>query len=182
MLHLYFNPFPVLETERLTLHNLSSENAGDMFLIRGNPVAMKFIGKPLLKSISDAEQLIEMYRLNVAHHVSINWGITLKSENAGMVGVIGYHRVEKENFRAEIGYVLHPNQWYKGIMNEALTCVLNYGFNDLGLHSVEARVNPENHQSSKILLKNGFVKEAYFKESYFSEGQFLDTEVYSLIR
>jgi len=182
MLHLNLNPFPNLETERLTIHELTPENAGDVFLLRSNPIAMKFIGKPLLQSVDDAEELIEAYRFNVRKNIAVNWGITLKSENNGLVGTIGFHRIEKEHFRAEIGYILHPDQWYKGIMNEALAKVLNYGFSVLKLHSIEAKVNPDNRQSGKLLQKNGFIKEGYFKQNFYSDGQFYDTEIYSLIR
>ena len=181
MLNVRFDPFPVLETDRLTLHALTQENAGDMFLLRSNVAAMKFIGKPLLTSLYDAERLIDVYMFNLQEKMGITWGITLKSESNGLVGTIGFHKLDKPNFRAEIGYLLHPDQWNKGIMNEAIKSVLNYGFLEMGLHSVEGRIHPENIPSSRILIKNGFLKEAYFKEAFYSEGKFLDTEVYSLL-
>jgi ribosomal-protein-alanine N-acetyltransferase len=49
------------------------------------------------------------------------------------------------------------------------------------LHSIEARINPENTGSSKILTKLAFIKEGYFKENYFYNGAFLDSEIYSLV-
>lgn len=181
MLDCTFNPFPLLETERLQLHALTLENAGDMFLLRGNHLAMKFIGKPVLKSVREAEQLITGYEDHVKSGDGITWGITLKSENVGLIGSIGFHRLEKQNYRAEIGYMLHPDQWKKGYMNEAITKVLEYGFNNMGLHSVEARINPENRNSAQILLKNGFVREGYFKQAFCFESTFYDSEVYSLV-
>jgi ribosomal-protein-alanine N-acetyltransferase len=66
-------------------------------------------------------------------------------------------------------------------MNEALTEVLKFGFQTIGLHSVEANVNPKNAASIKLLIKNGFNREAYFRENYYFNGQFLDSEIYSLI-
>jgi ribosomal-protein-alanine N-acetyltransferase len=69
----------------------------------------------------------------------------------------------------------------KGIMQEALSAVLNYGFELLKLHSVEANVNPNNVSSIKLLERNGFVREAYFKENYYYNNQFLDTAIYSLL-
>jgi ribosomal-protein-alanine N-acetyltransferase len=181
MLDFSFDPFPFLETERLKIHVLTQENAGDMFLLRGNDLVMRFIGKSVLRTISEAQQLIINYEEHLHTKTGITWGITLKSENTGLVGSIGFHRFEKHNFRAEIGYMLHPDQWKKGIMNEAIGKVLEYGFKDLGLHSVEARINPENGNSAAILLKNGFVKEGSFKEAYYFDGTFYDTDVYSLL-
>ena len=66
-------------------------------------------------------------------------------------------------------------------MQEPITVVLEYGFNVMKLHSVEALVNPNNIASIRLLEKNGFIREAYFKENYFYNGRFLDTAVYSLL-
>jgi ribosomal-protein-alanine N-acetyltransferase len=66
-------------------------------------------------------------------------------------------------------------------MNEALTEVLKFGFQTIGLQSVEANVNPKNAASIKLLIKNGFNREAYFRENYYFNGQFLDSAIYSLI-
>jgi ribosomal-protein-alanine N-acetyltransferase len=66
-------------------------------------------------------------------------------------------------------------------MTEAMDIVLDYGFNIMQLHSIEANVDPGNIASIKLLEKNGFVKEAHFKENLFFNGKFLDTVIYSLI-
>ena len=90
--------------------------------------------------------------------------------------------MDSPNYRAEIGYRLHPAQHGKGIMNEALKAVLDYGFNVMNLHSVEANTNPGNKESISLLERNGFIREGYFKENYFYDGKFLDSAVYSLVK
>jgi len=67
-------------------------------------------------------------------------------------------------------------------VSEVVEAIINYGFNTLKFHSIEAHIDPTNVGSEKILQKFNFVKEAYFKENYFFAGQFLDTAVYSLLR
>jgi ribosomal-protein-alanine N-acetyltransferase len=89
--------------------------------------------------------------------------------------------IEKENHRAEIGYALHPAHQGQGLMQEAMTKVLDYGFTQLKLHSVEANVNPDNLTSIKLLEKNNFVREGYFKESFYYNGKYLDAAIYSLL-
>ena len=98
-----------------------------------------------------------------------------------MIGNIALWRIDKAHHRAEIGYILCPEQWGKGIMDEAMKVVLFYAFNEMKLHSIEAQINPHNLQSEKLLQKNGFIKEAHFRENYFYNGRFLDTVVYSLV-
>src|SRR6185295_19509224 len=99
-----------------------------------------------------------------------------------IIGYIGYWRMKKEHYRAEIGYALHPAYWKKGIMKEAILAVLDYGFNTMQLHSVEANINADNNASAGILEATGFIKEAHFKEDFFFDGIFRDTIIYSKLK
>ncbi|GGB77777.1 GNAT family N-acetyltransferase [Dyadobacter sediminis] len=182
MLILNFNPFPVLETSRMRLHALSATaHAEGMYLLRSNTEAMKYIGKPLLGSVAEAREIIDLYNRNLRECIGITWGISLKS-SSDLIGSIGFHKLDIFNHRAEIGYMLHPHHWNKGLMSEAIVKVLDYGFQVMYLHSIEARINPDNELSRKILLKQNFIKEGYFRESYYENRKYLDTEVYSLLR
>jgi ribosomal-protein-alanine N-acetyltransferase len=181
MLELYFDPFPLLETERLVLRKISMSDAADMFAIRSNNEAMKYICRPLLHSISEAQNLIGGFQDGIRSRSNIVWGISIKNQSR-LIGTIGFHRIDKDNLRAEIGYVLDPAYWGQGYASEAVATILDYGFVGLGLHSVEARVDPRNTDSGKVLLKHNFTQEAHFKESLFFDGNFIDVDVYSLIR
>ena len=141
---------------------------------------MKYIDRPRAKSIEDARMLISKMDEALVKNEGITWGITLKPD-LKIIGTIGYWRIMKEHFRAEIGYQLHFDLQGKGIMQEALIKVLDYGFNIMQLHSIEANVNPNNLASIKFLEKNNFIREAYFKENYYFNGQFLDSAIYSFI-
>jgi ribosomal-protein-alanine N-acetyltransferase len=177
MPELMFDPFPVIETERLLLRKVSMDDAEDVFFLRTNEEAMKYINKPKLLSIDDAKELIK--KMNVPDR--IQWGITLHSANK-IIGTIGYHKIEKEHYRAEIGYMLDPQYWNTGLMSEALAKAIDFGFTKMNLHSIEAIINPGNKASRMILKKFNFIKEGYFKENFFFEGKFYDSEVYSLVK
>ena len=64
-------------------------------------------------------------------------------------------------------------------MKEALIKVIEYGFNEMKLHSIEAHINPANSASAGILEATGFIREAYFKEDFYYKGVFSDTAIYS---
>ena len=177
MLELNFDPFPQLETNRLRLRKISLDDADRMLLLRTNEETMRYIHKPKLNSVDDVKELIK--KMNEPDR--IQWGITLKTADA-IIGTIGYHMIIKEHYRAEIGYMLHPEHWNTGIMSEALSSVIDFGFNKMNLHSIEAIINPGNTVSRTILKKFDFIKEAYFKENFFFEGEFFDSEVYSLLK
>jgi len=68
------------------------------------------------------------------------------------------------------------------MVKEAVLKVVDYGFNTLGLHSVEARTSPDNTASNKVLESAGFIQEGYLKESFCFRGVFEDTVIYSKIK
>ncbi len=176
-----FTPFPVLTTERLLLRAITKEDVKDIFAMRSDKSVMKYIGRPLAKTLDDAEKLIEMIQGIVTENKGINYGITIKGSDR-IIGTVGFWNMSKPDGRAEIGYMLHGDFHQKGIMPEALTAVLKYGFEKMNLHSVEARVHPENSPSIRVLLKKGFKKEAHFRQNYFFEGAFLDTVAFGLLK
>ncbi|TDD77358.1 GNAT family N-acetyltransferase [Flavobacterium caseinilyticum] len=180
MLTINFSPFPNLETDRLLLRRVDFNDIKEILALRSNPETMKYIPRPLLKTDEDALEHIAMIDFKIENNEGINWAITLKN-NPKLIGIIGHYRIKPEHYRAEIGYMLLPEYQGKGIISEAMKEVLNYGFNIMKLHSLEAVIDPENHASAKVLEKNGFVKEAHFKEYEFFEGRFLDSVIYSLL-
>ncbi|MFV8335841.1 GNAT family N-acetyltransferase [Flavobacterium sp. RSP29] len=180
MLTINFSPFPNLETERLLLRRVDSNDLKEIFALRSNPETMKYIPRPLLKTDEDALEHIAMIDTKIESNEGINWAITLK-DNPKLIGVIGHYRIKPEHYRAEIGYMLVPEFHGKGIVSEALKEVVTYGFKIMKLHSIEAIIDPENHGSAKVLEKNGFVKEAHLKENEFFEGRFLDSVIYSIL-
>lgn len=180
MLQPNFSPFPLITTERLVLREITTNDANEIFFLRSDKGLLTYLDKAPEKSIDETIAFIGIIKKNQKDNDGILWGITLKESNS-VIGTICYWRMQKEHYRAEIGYILHPAQQGKGIMNEAIKAVIKYGFETMKLHSIEANVNPGNKASMKLLEKNGFVKEAYFRENYYYNGRFIDSAIYSLL-
>lgn len=181
MLTINFHPFKNLETDRLLLRRLNVNDVNEVLELRGNPETMKFIPRPLAKSKEDALEHIALIEEKIVNNIGINWAITLK-DNPKLIGIIGHYKIQPENYRAEIGYMILPEYHGKGIVTEAIKVVVNYGFEDMQLHSIEAIIDPENRASERVLQKSGFVKEAHILENEFYDGKFLDTVIYSLLK
>ncbi len=177
MVNLHFEPFPVLETERLILRKAALTDVADLFSLRTDPKTMKFIPRVHPKTHDD---VLEMMKNMYDENSSINWAITLKPSTK-LIGMIGFYRTQKEHFRSEVGYMISSDYWGIGIATEALGPILDFGFNEIKLHSIEARINPKNIASRGVLLKHQFVKEGYFKDEIFFNNVFEDSEVYSLL-
>ncbi len=177
-----FNPFPELKTERLLLRRITEADAAAVFFLRSDKKILEFIGKEAAVSITEAENFIR----NINHDTDANevilWGIAIAENPSVIIGTICYWRLQKEHYRAEIGYVLHPGYWRRGIMREAILKVLDYGFEQMKLHSIEARIQAENAASAALLENIGFVKEGYLKEEFYFREKFYDTILYSRIQ
>lgn len=180
MLHLEFGDFPTLQTSRLVLRQLEAGDSAAFFKLRSDPVAMRYVDRPLARSEDEIRHLMEQITQNFQNNAAVLWVISQK-EDPAFIGNISFWRIEKENYRTEIGYMLLPEFQGKGLMSEAIRAVLAYGFDTLRFHSVEANVNPENTASIKLLEKAGFVREALFRENYHFNGKFLDSAIYSLL-
>lgn len=180
MLQPNFSPFPTIATSRLLLREVTIADSTELFFLRSDATVLKYLDKEPEKSIEETIAFIKRAKQDLENIDGILWGIVSK-ENNSIIGTISYWRMQKEHYRAEIGYALHPAQQGKGLMDEAMKAVLLYGFETMQLHSVEANVNPANTASINLLEKNGFVKEAHFRENYYHNGKFLDSAIYSLI-
>jgi ribosomal-protein-alanine N-acetyltransferase len=181
IVNLNFRPFPILETKRLLLRRVVNTDLNEMFELRSDTDIMKYIPRPILKNLEEAKEHIASIDAKIESSEGINWGITLKVDDT-LIGVAGTYRIDTENYRAEIGYMIHPSNSGQGLVSEIVKKLINYGFNTMNLHSIEAVIAPENIASAKVLEKNGFVQEGLFKENQYFEGRFLDSVVYSLLR
>lgn len=181
MLQINFHPFKNLETVRLLLRRVSKDDVNEIMELRGNPETMKYIPRPLVKTEEDALHHFKMIDYKIENNEGINWAITFKG-NPKLIGIIGHYRIQPENYRCEIGYMILPEFNGQGIITEAIKVVLEYGFNDLKMHSIEAIIDPRNLASERVLQKNGFVKEAHLLENEFYNGEFIDSVIYSILK
>ena len=179
-MHLNFEPFPKIQTERLRLRRMTHDDANDLFFLRSHHEVMRYIDRPMAKNVDDAIAYIDGMDGHINRNEVINWAITLK-ENNKLIGTVGLFSMEKENFRCELGYLLHPDFQRKGIMTETIKSVLDYAFNILKFHSIMANVNPANDASKLLLTSLGFQQEAYFRQSYYFNGRFIDSAIYCII-
>lgn len=178
---LNFTPFPILESERLRFRKLTDADAPEILELRGSLETMKFIPRPLLVDIEGALAHIKMINDKIDENTDINWAVTEKS-NDKCIGIMGFFRTQPEHFRTELGYMILPQHKGKGYVTEGVNTLLNFAFNELNFHSIEAVIDSRHIASERVLIKNGFTKEAHFKENFYYNNEFTDTVIYSLLK
>ncbi len=176
-----FDPFPILETERLLLRQIITSDADDIFIIRSDANVMRYIPRPIAQTVDDVFPLIAMIEDYLVKGERINWAMELKSTGK-LIGMIGFVHIKEQHFRAEVGYALSAHFHRKGYMLEAIKRIIQYGFEEMNLHSIEAIVDADNVASNALLLHAGFVKEAYFREDFYHNTSFRNSIHYGLLR
>jgi len=156
MIELNLSSFPELITERLSLRQLRMEDAKEIFLLRSDEKVNELIDRVTATSIEDAYQYINKIITAQNNGESVQWVITLK-DDPKLIGTIVYWHIVKEKDEAEVGYELLPQYRGKGIMQEALLKVIEYGFNTLKLKTIVADPKAVNLSSVKLLEKCGFM-------------------------
>jgi ribosomal-protein-alanine N-acetyltransferase len=161
-----FKPFPVLKTVRLTLRQLVSSDVNEIFALRSNGNVNKYLDRKPSKSIDDAKIFIQTINKNIQSNNSIYWAITLNGTDK-LIGTICLFNFSGDNLKAEIGYELLPDFQGKGIMQEAISKVIDFGIQHIGLNSIEAYTHSENQSSTRLLEKFNF------KKNCAGEGNFM---------
>lgn len=172
--------FPTRETSRLLLRELSSEDAGVLHQYWSDLTVTEYMLETF-KTMEQTRNMIELLKSLPDNNLGFRWAITSK-DSGKVFGTCGFHNVRPEHYRAEMGYELGKEYWGQGIMAEALTAILNYGFDTLQYNRIEAFVNFGNKRSVRILEKMGFQLDGLLRNYEFAGGKFLDQYCYSLLK
>ncbi|SDL01388.1 GNAT family N-acetyltransferase [Lacicoccus qingdaonensis] len=89
--------------------------------------------------------------------------------------------IDKDNDNGEIGYILHPEYWGRGIGTKAVHLILEYGFNELKLNRISATTDKRNTGSERVMQKSGMTKEGLLRENIKLKDGYRDTLVYSIL-
>ncbi|MDS0525669.1 GNAT family N-acetyltransferase [Clostridium sp. SHJSY1] len=176
-----FEKFPVIETERLKLRELTKKDSRDVFSILSLEEVTKYYGMHPMKQISQAEKLIEKFKISYEIGNAIRWGIEIKNCNR-IIGTCGFHSWNRRHFRAEIGYELNREFWGLGYGKEAIQAIIKYGFNEMNLERIEAIVYPENKKSEKMLKKMNFTYEGLLRKYAYFRDKHQDLNMFSIIK
>ncbi len=176
-----FQSFPVLKTERLTLREIRVTDADEIFEMRASGRVNQFISRPNMGKLTDSVSLIEKTILAFENKQAIGWAGILR-ENNEIIGTCGFNQIDFNNMRAEIGGELSVDFWGKNIAVEAVKAIVHFGLETLNLHTIEAKVSPNNRGAIFLLEEIGFRKEAHFVDRIFYDNQFSDMAVYTLIK
>lgn len=152
---------PVIETERLVLRRYKESDLDYLYEIITDDRLIRYIKFPKLTKEEELEYIRKCIKEADSSKYE-KWVIELKSEGI-VIGNISVNTINSKNNYCNVGYVIRYNYWDNGYATEALKVVSNYLLNERNYYLVECSCNELNIQSSKVILKAGFIKDGYIK-------------------
>ena len=144
----------ILETDRLILRQLSTDDAAFILELVNEPSFIQNIGDRGVRTLEDARSYI--LRVAISSYEKNGFGLYLvelkdSEESIGMCGLIKRDGLED----VDIGYAFLPRFWLRGYAVEAAAAVKNYARDVLGLRRLVAITDPANQGSIRVLEKIG---------------------------
>ncbi|MFA1738167.1 GNAT family N-acetyltransferase [Lysinibacillus fusiformis] len=176
-----FKDFPKLETERFILRKGTVDDCSDLFELYANENVVKYLPLNLFESVEDAMVEINWYEKIFKEQIGLRWVIE-EAKTKKVIGACGYLNYEKEHNRIEIGYDLKPDYWGQGIMQETLGKIIHFAFTSMEINKIEAKVEPENKASIRLLGKLNFCQEGVLRQHEFEKGKYVDLVLFSILK
>ena len=172
---------PTIDTPRMQLRWLEERDVDALFAVFSHPRVMRYWSSPPLADRAAAGRLLEEIQGNFRSREMFQWGIARRSDDLVM-GTCTLVRPDDRNRRSEVGFALGYEHWGHGYMGEALRALLDFAFNDLNLHRIEADIDPRNMGSIRTVERLGFQKEGLLRERWLVNGETQDSLFYGLLR
>ena len=167
-------------TKRLRLRPFQTTDAEAVHRLAGSQdvAAGTFLPHPMDRQA--AQDWVTERLKDQAAGTGVTFAITLL-ENGELIGSIGMELVLAHE-QGRLTYWLGRDYWNQGYGTEAVTALVEYGFNSLKLHRIYAPHFHTNPASGRVLQKVGMTHEGRLREHYLRFGQRVDVELYGMIR
>ncbi|WP_057912899.1 GNAT family N-acetyltransferase [Peribacillus muralis] len=176
-----YGALPAIESKRLVMRKITMEDAEDMFAYTSIPEVSRFVTWEAHRSLSDTKDFIQQVMQSYEDQKIAPWGIQHK-ESGKLIGTIDYVTWQVNHNSAEIGYVLAPEYWGKGLITEAVREILTFGFEHMNLVRIQARCFVDNLGSERVMQKAGMSFEGIVRKGMFVKGKHVDLKTYSIIK
>ena len=163
---------PLLSGEAITLRELKLSDAPTLLAMLSTEEVSRFVSPPPT-TVEGYERFIEWTQRKREAGELVCFGIVPRGMSAA-VGIIQVRALDKRFDSAEWGFALGSPFWGNGMFIEGAEAVLDFAFNEIGVHRMEARCVVQNGRGNGALAKLGAVTEMRLPRSFEKNGTFYD--------
>jgi RimJ/RimL family protein N-acetyltransferase len=144
----------VIETDRLNLRWLSTDDSEFILELLNVPSFLRFIGDKGVRTLDDAREYILNGPVDMYNRLGFGLYLTELKESGAPIGLCGL--IKRDSLEdVDIGFAFLPKFWARGYAYESAAAVMAYGKTVLGLKRIVAITSPNNYASGKLLEKLG---------------------------
>jgi len=171
----------ILKSERLILREINANDLDFIHQLHSLPEVDEYntLGIPENKLVT--EKLLLGWLEALAQLPRNRFIFLIENNNQAPIGLLGLNNGKPNYAKAEIWYKLHPDFWAKGYATEAVKLILDFGFNQLQLHRIEAGCAVGNIGSIRVLEKAGFTKEGHTRKLLPIRGKWHDNFGFAIL-
>ena len=174
-------PVQELQTPRARLREVRADDAEALLDIYGHPGAVRYLGRPP-QTLEQVQTRLQRMLEDIERGEAAFWVMTEPDADRALA-YLGFFRWDVPHQTAELGYVVAPARWGQGLMREVLPVLVRHGFEALGLHRMEARIDPGNAASIKLVERLGFKPEGALRHRTLNaDGTREDLLLFGLLR
>jgi len=170
---------PTLTGKSVRLRELRESDAASLFALLTTEEVSRFISPPP-SSVEGFEKFIAWTLRQRTAGTYACFAVTLHGFDTA-IGIFQVRELEPGFGTAEWGFVIGSQFWGTGVFQEGAELMLEFAFDTLGVHRLEARAAVKNGRGNGALLKVGAVQEAVLRKSFLRDGQYLDQVLYTII-
>lgn len=149
-----------LRSERLTFTLIAPSDLEDIHELHSLPETDEFNTLGIPESIEQTKAILESWIADSRHELTPAYTFSIRSrETDAFIGLVALKCGKPKFCIGEIWYKLHLQHWRKGFATEAVNKILSFGFQEMGLHRIEAGCAVANTASAMVLEKVGMLKE-----------------------
>ena len=170
---------PALSGTQITLRELRASDAKDLLAALGTPEVTRLISPPP-PTVDGFEKFIAWTNRQREAGKSIAYGVTLNGSDT-VIGLFQVRSISNGFDVAEWGFALGSDFWGTGIFLDGAKLVLDFAFDVLGVHRLEAKAAVRNGRGNGALQKLGAVQEALLRRSFLRNGVYMDQAYWTIL-
>ena len=170
---------PTLTGEQVVLRELRASDAASLFALLTTEEVARFISPPPT-SVDGFERFIAWTLRQRTAGTYACFAVTLRGFDTA-IGIFQIRQLEPGFGTAEWGFAIGSPFWGTGVFEDGADLVLDFAFDTIGVHRLEARAAVPNGRGNGALQKIGAVQECVLRKSFQRNGQYLDQVLYAIL-
>lgn len=171
---------PTLCGERVTLRELRRSDAASLVAMLATEEVARFITPPPT-TVEGFERFIEWTHLQRSQGAYACFAVVPDGTDTA-IGIFQVRQLDPSFMTAEWGFAIGAPYWGTGVFADGAALAMQFAFETLGVHRLEARAAVANGRGNGALAKVGAVREGLLRKSFHRRGEYLDQILWSIVR